>query len=568
MKRFISLSLVFAMCLALISISAVSAFADTTKINISRVNQYNEDESEIVAWASNSATATIQTLYGDSQGVTFNYFYFILLQYNSANGSYTVINTSGFDAYGNSTRPDESYTEWTLGNNRVAIMAKTRAADQDGLNLLKSMSYGDTLYLNTTVASLANTYGAVSDIYFSTEPITNQPDIGGGSDDSSDPSEGENVLDLSITAPEYYELGEEFTVNVYVNNITAENGISLLKFDLDYDKDKLELVTESNEENYGELLCVSALPNVTWENLSYAQNGSVAVQLLTPETDSANFAKNDEEIAFEFKFKAKETASGDSVISANNVVAAQNTADDVIRFVGNGNNVTVVQSPYVLDVLLNAPESCTVGKEFSVSASVCNIATENGISLIKFAIDYDETKFELTNEIDEEQYGKLIFESNIPNVTWENLSYVKDGVVYIQLLTPEIDPSNFATNDGGIDVVLTFKALEGATGVASFSVSDDSVVAGVNTEDDATVVLGRGSSASITVNSYEYTRGDIDNDGEITTADYILVKRTYMSTYTPNEIEFLAADVDEDGVITTADYILVKRAFMGTYEIV
>ncbi len=64
-----------------------------------------------------------------------------------------------------------------------------------------------------------------------------------------------------------------------------------------------------------------------------------------------------------------------------------------------------------------------------------------------------------------------------------------------------------------------------------------------------------------------YKRGDIDADGNYTTADYILVRRCFMGTYSCDKSEELASDLDCDGEISTSDYIIVKRIFMGTYTL-
>ena len=119
MKRIISIILVSAMCLAMLSVSAFTASADANTINIS-----SPSIRLCSTWASTASNSTVQSIYGSENDVTFNYWYFILLEYNTFSGSYRVVDTSGFDAYGNSTRPDENYTSWTLGSNRVAIMAK------------------------------------------------------------------------------------------------------------------------------------------------------------------------------------------------------------------------------------------------------------------------------------------------------------------------------------------------------------------------------------------------------------------------------------------------------------
>ncbi len=62
-------------------------------------------------------------------------------------------------------------------------------------------------------------------------------------------------------------------------------------------------------------------------------------------------------------------------------------------------------------------------------------------------------------------------------------------------------------------------------------------------------------------------KGDLNNDGELTSADYLQLKRAYFKTYTLTDSEFKIADIDNDGELTSSDYMLLKRACFGTYII-
>ncbi len=64
----------------------------------------------------------------------------------------------------------------------------------------------------------------------------------------------------------------------------------------------------------------------------------------------------------------------------------------------------------------------------------------------------------------------------------------------------------------------------------------------------------------------QYLPGDANCDGEITSADYTLVKRACFNSYTLEGAAILAADVNGDGDITSADYSLIKRICFGTYN--
>ncbi len=60
--------------------------------------------------------------------------------------------------------------------------------------------------------------------------------------------------------------------------------------------------------------------------------------------------------------------------------------------------------------------------------------------------------------------------------------------------------------------------------------------------------------------------GDIDADGDVDVADYILVKRAVLKNYTLSTAQSAVADIDKDGDVDAADYVLVKRMVLGTYS--
>ena len=61
--------------------------------------------------------------------------------------------------------------------------------------------------------------------------------------------------------------------------------------------------------------------------------------------------------------------------------------------------------------------------------------------------------------------------------------------------------------------------------------------------------------------------GDINNDGKINSADYLIAKRIFLGSYNATEAQLVAADVNIDGKVNSADYLMIKRHFLGTYTI-
>ena len=65
----------------------------------------------------------------------------------------------------------------------------------------------------------------------------------------------------------------------------------------------------------------------------------------------------------------------------------------------------------------------------------------------------------------------------------------------------------------------------------------------------------------------EINLGDVNENGEIDSLDYILLKRAFFNTFKLNEQQTLNGDINGNGEIDSLDYILLKRAYFGTYKI-
>ena len=57
--------------------------------------------------------------------------------------------------------------------------------------------------------------------------------------------------------------------------------------------------------------------------------------------------------------------------------------------------------------------------------------------------------------------------------------------------------------------------------------------------------------------------GDLDGDGELTSADVVLLARYLAGAETLTEAQLTAADLNADGVITSADLVLLARKVAG-----
>jgi hypothetical protein len=61
--------------------------------------------------------------------------------------------------------------------------------------------------------------------------------------------------------------------------------------------------------------------------------------------------------------------------------------------------------------------------------------------------------------------------------------------------------------------------------------------------------------------------GDLDADGEVTSVDYLLMKKAYLGNLTLDNNQKMAADVDHDGVTDVTDIFLTKKHIIGTANI-
>lgn len=79
-----------------------------------------------------------------------------------------------------------------------------------------------------------------------------------------------------------------------------------------------------------------------------------------------------------------------------------------------------------------------------------------------------------------------------------------------------------------------------------------------------------GTGAIITIKDKTYTLvilGDVNEDGNITPADYVKIKNHIMGTTTLDGANKKSADVNRDGNITPADYVKVKNHIMNVSKI-
>lgn len=64
-----------------------------------------------------------------------------------------------------------------------------------------------------------------------------------------------------------------------------------------------------------------------------------------------------------------------------------------------------------------------------------------------------------------------------------------------------------------------------------------------------------------------YTKGDINNNGKIDMADYLICRRIIVGAYDADSRQKKASDVNENKKTDANDYLIIKRVYLGTYAI-
>lgn len=83
-----------------------------------------------------------------------------------------------------------------------------------------------------------------------------------------------------------------------------------------------------------------------------------------------------------------------------------------------------------------------------------------------------------------------------------------------------------------------------------------------STVDNNSNNFGNGNSPDEIDDKNQVTKGDVNKDGRISPADYVLIKNHIIGIRILNDEEKNAADVNSDGKISPSDYVLVKNQIL------
>ena len=89
---------------------------------------------------------------------------------------------------------------------------------------------------------------------------------------------------------------------------------------------------------------------------------------------------------------------------------------------------------------------------------------------------------------------------------------------------------------------------------------------------DSQKIIATGDKLSCTRNlkNYDFTaivKGDVSCDGQVSSIDYLILKRTFLQNYTLEEPAHRAGCITNGSSLTAADYIKIKRHVLGTFDL-
>lgn len=229
------------------------------------------------------------------------------------------------------------------------------------------------------------------------------------------------------------------------------------------------------------------------------------------------------------------------------------TASGTQTITVNYNDVSVSFDVSVIDPSINnAAFVCSNVKATPGSTVVVPILVKNnpGIIAAKIGIKYDTSKLTLINVKDNNLFGyeTVSFSNNTDSmpywITWEDYSAF----------------DNYA--DNGTVVYVTFKVKENAElGMTPITIIVDGQ-ATYNLDLDNVEFVSVGGSVDID----SRVCGDIDDDGDITLKDVVVLKR-YLAENNSVTINTINADINNDGQINLKDVVVLKRYLAGGWGI-
>ena len=256
-----------------------------------------------------------------------------------------------------------------------------------------------------------------------------------------------------------------------------------------------------------------------------------------------------------------------------------------------GKTVAIILSVLILCTLLNSISAfadqsksvdvtCSVDKttvsgdqSFTETIGLSNfVNVVGGVQAFKFVIDYDSSKFSSTVSAINGRTTHTQKNANGQDVYYSDLTVTQ---LANQLVIIYLENGSGATPISTDGPVLTVKFTVNTyaiSGVTNFVLSSGDIDTFVDCDaampPDLRDVYPQFSSTStqlITVSNI--TKGDVNDDGFINSADALMVLKAASGKISLSESEIIAADVNNSGTITSADALEILKYASGKIKI-
>lgn len=140
--------------------------------------------------------------------------------------------------------------------------------------------------------------------------------------------------------------------------------------------------------------------------------------------------------------------------------------------------------------------------------------------------------------------------------------------------TPSVSSSTYKVNSNNTITGITSFPVSVSNFKAKFAVTNGSVKITTSSGADKTGNVGTGDQVRVydSTGALKYTYnvviyGDVDGNGEISTMDYVMIRKVILGTIQLSGYYKTAADTSGSGQIDTMDYVQIRKQLLGQYTI-
>lgn len=368
----------------------------------------------------------------------------------------------------------------------------------------------------------------------------------------------------------------------------TDDGISALEFDIYYDKNLVTPVTSASSDADGDKGDFTKLMNVNpggWEGFGVLDTEIGSYSLVFSDNSGENIVTEDDELIIKISFLVKEKARvNDIVFNFDNVIAYNRNLESKAEI--NLDSVVVNYSMQPLsyedlpadsiplhvagyrhdinNVVYYASYDITIGDfirrycdsandQHKMSNFAVLVADLDGIiTYLDLNADDSSDKSRVVipakhyiigvSEGNTTDYNKLVAEADLgKRITLYNLNIEATGK---RTTAANLNRAGFTISE----------AEENKPPVIGGDDPDEPII-----PPDPDIVHPNPDD------EHKWKLGDVNENGEIDSMDYVYLKRAYFGTYKLKNPE--VGDINRNGEIDSMDYVYLKRAYFGTYVI-